>query len=147
MINVDFTKGELKLKREDGKAYVHDPVRKKWLVLTPEEHVRQYILQYFIHQLKYPTSLISVEKQIAVGTQAKRFDIVVYNRDHKPWLLVECKAPDTSVNDATLHQLLQYHNTMQCSYWMVSNGHQTFCADARNLPEVKWIDELPAYDL
>ncbi|MCB0698835.1 MAG: type I restriction enzyme HsdR N-terminal domain-containing protein [Chitinophagales bacterium] len=146
MINVDFTEGELKLKREDGKVYVHDPIRKKWLILTPEEHVRQYVLQYFINKLNYPSALISVEKQINVGTLSKRFDVVVYDRDHKPWLLVECKAPEVNIGDSTLHQLLQYHNTMQCNYWLVTNGHQTYCADACNLPEVKWMNELPAYE-
>lgn len=143
---IDYTGLELKLKQEDGKPYVFDPVRKTWILLTPEEHVRQYLLQYFIHKMQYPVSLIAVEKKILVGNMARRFDIVVYNREHKPWLLAECKAPDVLLTEKTLHQLLAYHNTMQCSYWLVSNGHSAWCADATHIERIKWLEELPGYD-
>jgi hypothetical protein len=75
----------------------------------------------------------------------KRFDIVVYDRDHKPWMLVECKSPDVPVSESTLRQLLQYQQTMQCHYWVLSNGPQTFCADACDVTDVKWLNALPLY--
>ncbi len=145
-MNIDFTGITLQLKKQDGRTLVFDPVRKKWLILTPEEHVRQYLLQYFIHNMQYPAPLIAVEKKILVNGIEKRFDIAVYNRNHQPWLLVECKAPDVVVNNSTLHQLLRYHNHLQGSYWLVSNGHTSFCADATNVADVKWLEELPAYN-
>lgn len=146
MLSLDFSGITLKLKQDEGKPYVWDPVRKIWVILTPEEHVRQYLLQYFIDVMQYPASLIAVEKKIQVGKLSKRFDIVVYNREHKPWLLAECKAPEVLLTEKALHQLLTYHNTMQCRYWLVSNGHSAFCADADDVHQIKWLIELPGYD-
>lgn len=147
MISIDFSNIQLQLRKEDDKTQVYDPVRKRWLILTPEEHVRQYLLQYIINILEYPASLIAVEKQITLGSLNKRFDIVVYNRDHKPWMLVECKAPEVTISEATLYQLLQYHNTLQCRYWVLSNGHQLFCADAHDAGHIQWLTSLPAYNI
>ncbi len=146
MLSLDFTGIAPRLKQEEGKTYVWDPVRKIWVMLTPEEHVRQYLLLYFIDVMQYPAALIAVEKKIQVGNLSKRFDIVVYNREHKPWLLAECKAPEVLLTEKALHQLLTYHNTMQCRYWLVSNGHSAFCADATDIHEIKWMDGLPGYD-
>jgi hypothetical protein len=146
MIQVDFSNIVLRLRKEEGVTQVHDPIRKKWFVLTPEEHVRQYLLHYLINTLQYPAALIAVEKQITLGSLNKRFDVVVYNREHQPWLLAECKAPEVTVNDATLNQLLQYHNTLQCQYWVLFNGHQLYCADASDTGSIKWLDKLPAYN-
>jgi len=146
MISIDFSKIQLKLQQVDGKTNVFDPVRKKWVILTPEEHVRQYILQHLIDIMQYPASLIAVEKTIQVGEMSKRFDIVVYSREHKPWMLVECKEPQVAISEKTLHQLLNYQRTMQCNYWLLTNGHQTFCADACDITNIKWMNSLPAYD-
>lgn len=146
MLSLDFTGITPRLKQEEGKTLVWDPVRKIWGVLTPEEHVRQYLLLYFIDVMQYPAALIAVEKKIQVGNLSKRFDIVVYNREHKPWLLAECKAPEVLLTEKALHQLLTYHNTMQCRYWLVSNGHSAFCANATDIHEIKWMDGLPGYD-
>jgi hypothetical protein len=92
-----------------------------------------------MNTLRYPAALIAVEKRIKVGNVNKRFDIVIYNRDHKPWMLVECKAPDVAISEKTLHQLLNYQRTAQCSYWLLTNGHQAFCADACDIQNIKWL--------
>lgn len=146
MIAIDFTNCVLRLRKEEDKTTVFDPVRKKWLILTPEEHVRQYLLAYLVKELQYPASLIAVEKSIKVGNMNKRFDIVVYNRNHTPWMLVECKAPEVAISETTLQQLLNYQRTVQCNYWVLTNGHQVFCADAGNVQEIKWLLSLPVYD-
>jgi hypothetical protein len=146
MITPDFSDIQLKLRKEDGRTQVFDTVRCKWVVLTPEEHVRQYLLQYLIHKLQYPATLIAVEKQVMLGKLPKRFDIVVYNREHMPWLLAECKAPEVAITDTVLNQLLQYQHSLQCRYWVLCNGHSFFCADAANNASVKWLETLPAYD-
>ncbi len=147
MIQPDFSGVQLKLRKTEGKTSVFDPIRKKWVALTPEEHVRQYMLQYLMGAMQYPPGLIAVEKSIMVGTRIKRFDIVVYSRDHKPWMLVECKAPDVPVTEATLHQLLAYQRVMQCSYWLLTNGVQTYCANAADVENISWMNLLPAYEL
>ncbi len=146
MISIDFSDIQLKLLQLEGKMNVFDPVRKKWIILTPEEHVRQYILQHMISTMQYPSSLIAVEKTIQVGEMSKRFDIVVYSREHKPWMLVECKEPQVAISQKTLHQLLNYQRTMQSNYWLLTNGHQTFCANASDITNINWMDSLPAYD-
>lgn len=146
MINVDLTTVSLKLRHTDGKVMVFDPIRRKWVALTPEEHVRQYLIGYMMEVLQYPQSLIAVEKGIIVGSMNKRFDAVVYNRDHQPWLLAECKAPDVPITEKTLHQLLGYHSTIPCRYWLLTNGHQVFCAE-QIMGNVKWLVQLPAYNV
>lgn len=146
MITADFSDIILKLRKEKGKTQVHDMVRRKWVILTPEEHVRQYLLYYLINNLRYPSSLIAVEKQIKLGSLLKRFDIVVYDKQYNPWLLAECKAPEVDIDSSTLNQLLQYHNTLQCRYWLLCNGREIFCADAIDASHIKWLETLPAYN-
>ena len=147
MIIPDFTGIALKLRQWKGKSQVWDPVRKKWIILTPEEHVRQYLLQYLLQTLHYPITMIAVEKAIMVGTLKKRFDIVVYDTNHQPWMLVECKAPEVELTETTLHQLLNYHSAIACSYWVLTNGRHLFCADARDVASIKWMVSLPAYNI
>lgn len=145
MISLDLSSIPLKLKKENSKTFVFDEVRKKWLILTPEEHIRQLLLYYLIHTLSYPTALISVEKTIKVVGLNKRFDIVIYDRDHKPWMLVECKAPDVQITEQVLRQLLNYQSTIQSKYWVMSNGHQNYCADATDISKIKWLNDLPSF--
>jgi hypothetical protein len=132
-------------KNEQGKPEVWDMLRKKWLNFSPEEHVRQALIHHLVLQCNYPPGLIAVERQISYGAMKKRFDIVVFGQDRKPWLLAECKAPDVSLNDVALRQLLQYHHTLSCPFWVLSNGHEHFCADARALPNVHWLDHFPEF--
>jgi hypothetical protein len=147
MIHLDLSNIQVQLHKAEGKTTIFDPIRKKWLVLTPEEHVRQYMIGYLKDVMRYPASLFAVEKTIQVGNVSKRFDIVIYNREHRPWMLVECKAPEIPVSEKTLLQLLSYQRTMQCNYWLLTNGHETFCANAQNAEDIKWLSALPGYDL
>jgi hypothetical protein len=147
MIQPDFSGISLQLKRENDKVNVFDIVRRKWVTLTPEEHVRQYLLQYLTEMLGYPAGMIAVEKKIKVGPMDKRFDLVVYDRQHRPWMLVECKAPEQVISERTLHQLLNYHRAVPCRYWVLSNGPQLYCADAADPQHIVWLDRLPAYNL
>lgn len=142
----DLSGVTLRLRPAAGKTQVWDPVRKKWVILTPEEHVRQYLIHYLVHALHYPMGMLAVEKTIQVGTLQKRYDVIVYDRAHKPWLLAECKAPDVLIAPATLHQLLAYHSVLQCSYWLLTNGVDWHCADARNPQHISWLPSLPVYN-
>jgi len=136
-----------KLMYEGTKTRVFDPVRKKYVAFTPEEHVRQQMLRHLITDLKYPQALIAVEKTIYLGSKAKRFDIAVFDQRHQPWLLVECKAPDITLTQHTLQQLLQYHHTLQCRFWVLTNGIELMCADARNRDAIRWQASFPVYGL
>lgn len=75
----------------------------------------------------------------------RRFDIVVYDRNHQPWMLIECKAPEVGISEAALHQLLQYQQTIQCPYWVLSNGVETYCANATDIHAINWMEALPVY--
>lgn len=138
---------QLNIKTENNNRMVWDIVRKKWIQLNPEEYVRQALLHYFTNQMQYPIGLIAVEKQLKFGSLNKRYDIVVYDRNQQPWLLVECKAPEIDIKQNTLHQLLQYHSQIPCPYWLLSNGIESHCADARDINNISWMNDLPIYGL
>jgi hypothetical protein len=147
MINLPLLDQALKTRTTGNRAEVYDSVRKQWLVLTPEEHVRQLLITYLTGVLHYPSSLIAVERGLSFGHTSLRFDVVVYNRDtHEPWLLAECKSPDIPITDAALQQILQYHSKLPaCRYWLLTNGHQTLCADAADKANIHWLRALPPY--
>lgn len=113
-----------KLQKFKGKDQIFDPFRQIWILMTPEEWVRQNILQYLVQVCHYPSSLIAVEKTIQLGTLNKRFDIVVYKND-QAWMIIECKEARVDIGEKTLHQILQYQQVMVAEYLIITNGHQT----------------------
>ncbi len=127
MITVEFPVPTFKIKQEKDKDYIFDSLRKKWLVITPEEWVRQNFVQYLIQVLQYPASLIGLEKEIKVGERKKRFDIIVCNRNAEPWMLIECKAMNVPLSESVLDQALLYHQTVQGNYLVITNGAFTQC--------------------
>ena len=116
-----------KLQQVQGKDQIFDPFRKAWVILTPEEWVRQNILQYLVQTCNYPSSLIAVEKTIQLGELDKRFDIVVYKNDI-PWMIIECKEARVEIGEKTLQQILQYQQVLKAEYLIITNGHQTLGA-------------------
>ena len=94
MIPLQFPPTELRLKNEGGKDQVFDIVRRQWVRLTPEEWVRQHFIHYLIAVKQYPASLMAVEKELRIGELSRRFDLLVYDPGHRPWMLVECKSMD-----------------------------------------------------
>ena len=113
-----------KIQQVQGKDQIFDPFRKAWIILTPEEWVRQNTLQYLVQTCNYPSSLIAVEKTIQLGELNKRFDIVVYKED-TPWMIIECKEANVEINDKTIAQLYQYQQVLEAQYLIASNGHET----------------------
>jgi hypothetical protein len=147
MIHLPLLQATLQTRRLDGAVQVYDPVRRRWVALTPEEHVRQLLIAHLLADMSYPAALMAIERGLSFGHTTLRFDIAVYHRDtHRPWLLAECKAPDVPITDAVLHQLLGYHSKLpDCRYWLITNGRQTFCADAGDKHDIRWLNALPAY--
>ena len=121
MLTVPFPQAHFDIRKEDGKEWIKDIIRKKWVRLTPEEWVRQNWIQYFVTVKKYPAALLSIEKEIKIGEVRKRCDIVVYKED-KPWMIVECKQPGVMLSEDTLMQALRYNMAGCCSYLIISNG-------------------------
>lgn len=127
MIVLAYPSYPFKIKAVNGKDQIFDPLRKLWITLTPEEWVRQNMIQYLIQVLKYPASLIAVEKSIQLGELNKRFDILIY-KNEQPWIIIECKAAHVALSESTLMQILQYQQILNAQYLFISNGHETMGA-------------------
>ena len=123
MIRINFPKDKVITRQRSGINEIFDGIRKKWLVLTPEEWVRQNFIQFILIEKKYPGSLIAVEKEIRLGELKKRCDIVVYNKESKPWMIIECKEMNVVLSAKTLDQILRYHIALPASYLIITNGN------------------------
>lgn len=145
MIQIQFPKHAFRIKEQDSREYIFDAFRKQWVVLTPEEWVRQNFLQYLVQEKRYPAALIAVEREVMLGEMKKRFDIVVYN-NAKPWMIVECKEMQVSLTEAVISQILNYNITLQVSYLVITNGKQTYALSI-NGREHEWLKELPAFNV
>lgn len=143
MIKIAYPAYPFKIELKEGKEHIFDPLRKKWVRLTPEEWVRQNFLQYLLQVKQYPASLIAVEKEVVVGELKKRFDILVYKND-QPWLLIECKEMNVPVTESVFHQLLRYQSALQASYIIITNGNETkgWSTKERGTP---YLDSVPDY--
>jgi len=142
MISIQFSQPNFRIKKEEGKEFIFDKLRKKWLLLTPEEWVRQNFIQYLTEVKKYPASLIAQEKEIKLGELKKRFDVLIYDKAHKLWMMIECKAPEIELNDAVLQQVLRYNISVPVEFMIISNGNATY-GWQRNGNDLVLIDELP----
>lgn len=144
MIRIEYPDCNFRVKQEDGKEFIFDEMRKQWLRLTGEEWVRQNFLQYLVQVKQYPASLVAVEKEIRLGELKKRFDILVYDRQHQPWLMVECKGMDVPLSEEVLQQVLRYNIAVPVPYMVITNG--SHCAGFhRNNGVLQPVSELPAF--
>ncbi|MEP6713440.1 MAG: type I restriction enzyme HsdR N-terminal domain-containing protein [Ferruginibacter sp.] len=121
MIKIEYPDKKPSIKTEKNKEFIFCIIRKRWIVVTPEEWVRQNFLLYLVEVLQYPASLIAVEKQLLLGEMKKRFDIVVYKND-VPFMIVECKEMNVPLSENTIRQVLNYNTNMQASYIVITNG-------------------------
>lgn len=125
MVVLEFPPPAFRIRTHAQQEQIFDPFRRRWVRLTPEEWVRQNMLQYLVAVQQYPAALVGVEKEIQVGKLRKRYDILVYNRQHTPWMLIECKAMDVPLSDAVLHQAIRYHQAAPASFLVITNGTET----------------------
>jgi len=144
MIKVNYPEPVFRFKEENGKEMIFDFIRKQWLFLNEEEWVRQNFIQFLVQELKYPLELIAVEKEIQLGDLKKRFDILVYDRDHKPWMLIECKAGEVRLDENVLHQVLRYNISIPAKFLVITNGQFTYAWEKTN-SELKEIQQMPLW--
>lgn len=145
MIKIDYPPYQPNIKEENDKEFIFDDIRKRWIMLTPEEWVRQNFLQYLVQIKKYPASLIAVEKEIKLGELKKRFDIVVYDSNTKPWMIVECKEMNVPLDKSVLDQVLRYNISLNVPYLIITNGRYCMALKLENnsmneinaLPDIK----------
>ncbi|MCD4695760.1 MAG: type I restriction enzyme HsdR N-terminal domain-containing protein [Bacteroidales bacterium] len=127
MQKLNLPEYSFRLREQENKKQIFDRWRKKYVVLTPEEWVRQNFIMFLVEKKKFPGSLITVEKGLQVGGRVKRTDVVVYNRQAKPLLIVECKAPEVKITETVFDQIVRYNINLNVNYLVVTNGLQHFC--------------------
>ncbi|MDE7401983.1 MAG: type I restriction enzyme HsdR N-terminal domain-containing protein [Muribaculaceae bacterium] len=131
---------------DDGYTRVFDPLRKKWIVLTPEEWVRQHFTSWLRSEFGYPASLMANEKGVTVNGTKKRCDTVIFRNDGTPLVIVEYKAPDVSVTQAVFDQIVRYNMELHADYLIVSNGLNHYCCEIDyNNGGYRFFDKIPAY--
>jgi hypothetical protein len=145
---LNFPKLSFRIKNSENKHYIFDEIRKKFIVLQPEEWVRQHCVSYLIQYKKYPKSLINVEKELKVNGLSKRYDIVVYNSNGSIHLIVECKSPKITINQDAFDQIAQYNLTLNATFLMVTNGiNHYYCAMDFEDERYQFLKDIPDYQI
>jgi len=148
-ITIDFTvlQQYLTIKNEKGKRYIFCYIRNKYLVITPEEIVRQLLLLYLTKVKLYPKNKIAVEKQLVINGRKKRFDILILNKEIEPQILIECKAPNVSITQAVFNQIAQYNMSLNTNLLIVTNGQSTYCCHVnRENQQFEFLADIPFFE-
>ena len=146
MIKIEYPAYSFRIKKAGDKELIFDELRKSWLRLTPEEWVRQNFIRYLVLVKKYPPSLIAIEKEIWLGELKKRFDILIYDQQHKPWMMVECKEMKVDINQNVLEQVLRYNIVVPVRYIIITNG--TYCLGYEKIEDrLESLMHLPTFEL
>jgi hypothetical protein len=142
MLAIKYPEPDFRIKEMKGKKFLFDPLRKKWILFTPEEWVRQNFVQYLTRVMNYPAALIALEKEISLGELKKRFDILIYDTNHLPWMMIECKEMNTELDEEVLQQVLRYNIAIPVQFIVITNGEQSFGWQKVN-NRLDSINELP----
>ncbi|WP_447637247.1 type I restriction enzyme HsdR N-terminal domain-containing protein [Flavobacterium microcysteis] len=147
MQQLNFNSYQFRFKNSEGKISIFDEIRRKFIILTPEEWVRQHVVQYLLQEKKYPKSYINVEKVIKLNGLIKRYDVVVFQPNGKLFLLVECKSADIVINQTTFDQIARYNMALESEYLMVTNGlNHYFCQMDYQSEKYNFLKELPDFN-
>ena len=147
MQKLNFPVYNFRFKNSENKVAILDEIRKKFIILTPEEWVRQHVVQFLLQEKKYPKSHTNVEKLLTVNDLKKRYDVVVYNPDGSIAVLVECKAPEIKISQDTFDQIARYNLTLKANYLMVTNGlNHYFCMMDFENEKYLFLKELPDFN-
>jgi hypothetical protein len=148
MQKLNFYSYSFRFKNSENKVSIFDEIRKKFILLTAEEWVRQHVIQFLLEEKKYPISHLNVEKVLKVNGLRKRYDIVVYKADGSICILIECKAPTIKIAQATFDQIARYNMTMNAQFLMVTNGlNHYFCKMDFENEKYQFLTELPNYTI
>ena len=141
MQRLNFPAAAFNIRRVAGKHEILDPLRRKYVRLTPEEWVRQHLVQYLISYLGYPRGLIAIEKSIELHGKRFRADVIVHDRAGRAVLMAECKEPDISISQQTFDQIAAYNRVVQARCLLVTNGLVHYCY----VPDRGFLDQVPHY--
>lgn len=146
MEQLNFKTYPFRFKNSENKMAIFDIIRKKFILLTPEEWVRQHVVWFLIEEKKYTKSLVNVEKVITLNGLTKRYDIVVYNKNGSIEILVECKAPSVKIDQTTFDQIARYNMVLNANYLMVTNGlEHYYCQMDYINKKYSFLKEIPNY--
>lgn len=134
-----------KTTERNGQTLIFDPVRRKYVALTPEEKVRQVLIHHLVVNCNMPMGLMAVEYLVKVNNMPKRCDIAVFGKDGSPLIIVECKAESVKIDQSVLDQALRYFSGMPAKYIILSNSKQTFCFSITG-QGVKALENIPDYN-
>tara|TARA_B100000497_G_scaffold51800_2_gene59655 strand:- start:1747 stop:2202 length:456 start_codon:yes stop_codon:yes gene_type:complete len=144
--DLNFPSYNFRIKNSENNTHIFDVIRKKFVVLQPEEWVRQHCIQFLINEKNFPVSLINVEKRVQINGLNKRYDIVVFNSDGSIYLIIECKAPEVKISQSAFDQIARYNLVLKASYLMVTNGlNHYFCTMDHHLGSYIFLKKLPSY--
>lgn len=147
MKKLNFPVYSFRFKNSENKVAIFDEIRKKFILLTPEEWVRQHTVQFLLQDKKFPKSYINVEKLIKINDLSKRYDVVVFQTNGDIFLLIECKAPEVPISQNTFDQIARYNLVLKAKYLMVTNGlNHYFCQMDFENEKYIFLNELPAYE-
>jgi len=143
---LNFPKFECRSKSTENKVSIFDGIRKKFIILQPEEWVRQHCVHYLINEKKFPKSLINVEKELTMNGLKKRYDIVIFNSDGSIHLIVECKSHKINIDQTTFDQIARYNLVLNASYLMVTNGlNHYYCEMDMEAESYSFLKNIPDY--
>ena len=146
MQKLNFPTYNFRFKNSENKAVIFDEIRKKFIFLTPEEWVRQHVIQFLLQEKKYPKSLLNVEKTLKINGLTKRYDILIYQPNGSIFLLVECKSPQIKISQNTFDQIARYNLTLKAQFLMVTNGlNHYFCKMDFENEKYIFLNELPTF--
>ncbi|MFZ4671277.1 MAG: type I restriction enzyme HsdR N-terminal domain-containing protein [Flavobacterium sp.] len=146
MQKLNFPSYSFRFKNSENKVSIFDDIRKKFIILTPEEWVRQHTVQYLLQDKNYPKSYLNVEKLISINDIHKRYDIVVFKPNGDLFLLIECKAPEVKISQATFDQIARYNLKLNAQYLMVTNGvNHYFCQMDFEKEQYVFLEKLPNF--
>lgn len=144
MRDLNFPKFEFRFKINENKRFIFDEIRKKYVLLTPEEWVRQHVVRFLIHVKGYRKSYINVEKIVKINNMNKRYDIVVFNEKGGIFLLVECKEPAVTINQTVFDQIARYNLSLNAQFLMITNGlNHYYCKLDYKQKKYQFLTDLP----
>jgi len=146
MIRLNLPRYSFRIKSKENKLYIFDRNRKKQVLLTEEEWVRQHFIEYLVQGKKYPRSLIAIEKQCKVEETIKRTDILVFNKNGQAEIIVECKAPSVRIDQDVFDQIARYNLKLKANYLVVTNGlEHFFCQMDHQEQKYHFLPDIPLY--
>jgi len=135
-----------RIKEDRGKKYIFDEIRRRFVLLTPEEWVRQHVINFLVQAKNFPLSLISIEKGFSLNRRKQRYDLLIYNRKGHPLMIVECKAPGVEINQQVFDQAGRYNNIYKADYMLSTNVRKHYCCQVnQSTQQYRFLHEIPEF--